>query len=175
MRGFIIRLLITALGIWMASEIVPGVHMAGVSTLLAAALLLGVVNAIIRPVVILLTLPITVLTLGLFYLVVNGLAFALAALLVPGFHVHQETGQGGPHGEGSPGSQGQADPHRHHPSAHHPGDDTSGRRPEGQPDPHLPDPPAHRVGHDPIDPHGTEGQSREGEKGHEEGVGAILA
>jgi putative membrane protein len=55
--------------------------------LLVSALLLGIVNAVIRPILFVLTLPLTIVTLGLFILIVNGLAFALAAALVPGFHV----------------------------------------------------------------------------------------
>ena len=57
------------------------------AVLLLASLVLGLVNAFVRPVILVLTLPLTILTLGLFYLVVNGLAFALAAALVPGFTV----------------------------------------------------------------------------------------
>jgi putative membrane protein len=55
--------------------------------LVVAALVLGLVNAVVRPVLVLLTLPLTMLTLGLFYLVVNGIAFGMAAALVPGFSV----------------------------------------------------------------------------------------
>ena len=87
MPGFLIRTLISALGLWIAARLVPSMHFDGAGTLLLAALLLGVVNAIVRPVLVLLTLPITLLTLGLFYLVVNGIAFAMAAALVPGFTV----------------------------------------------------------------------------------------
>jgi putative membrane protein len=65
----------------------PGVTLSSLPALLVAALVLGFVNAVVKPVLVLLTLPITVLTLGLFYLVVNGLAFAFAAWLVPGFDV----------------------------------------------------------------------------------------
>ena len=87
MRGFIFRLAITALGLWLASAILPGVHIAGFGTLVLAALVLGIVNAVIRPIILILTLPLTVLTLGLFIFVVNGIAFALVAWLVPGFRV----------------------------------------------------------------------------------------
>ena len=87
MRGFVFRLVITALGLWLASAILPGVHIAGAGTLVLAAITLGIVNAIIRPIILILTLPLTVLTLGLFILVVNGIAFALVAWLVPGFSV----------------------------------------------------------------------------------------
>jgi putative membrane protein len=85
MKGFLFRLLITALGLWLAATIVPGVQITGWGALLAAALVLGIVNAVIRPVILVLTLPLTVLTLGLFILVVNGISLYLVAWLVPGF------------------------------------------------------------------------------------------
>jgi len=85
MKGFLFRLLITALGLWLAATIVPGVAIKGWGALLAAALVLGIVNAVIRPVILVLTLPLTVLTLGLFILVVNGISLYLVAWLVPGF------------------------------------------------------------------------------------------
>lgn len=87
MRGFITRVLITALGLWLAASVVPGIGVGGWKSLLVAALVLGIVNAIVRPILIILTLPITFFTLGFFLLVVNGLSFAFAAALVPGFHV----------------------------------------------------------------------------------------
>lgn len=85
MMGFFFRLVITALGLWAASKIVPGVQINGWGNLLVAALLLGIVNAVIRPVILILTLPLTVLTLGLFILVVNGISLAVVAWLMPGF------------------------------------------------------------------------------------------
>ena len=87
MSRFLIHWLVVAIALWAAAWILPGVGIASWPALLVAALVLGFVNAIVRPVLVLLTLPITVLTLGLFYLVVNGAAFALAALVVPGFEV----------------------------------------------------------------------------------------
>lgn len=87
MTGFLLRLLISALGLWLASAIVPGVYVAGVGTLLIAALLLGVVNAIVRPVLVILTLPITIVTLGLFLFVVNAAMLGLVAWLLPGFAI----------------------------------------------------------------------------------------
>jgi len=87
MRGFLVRLLITALGLWVAASIVPGITITGAGALLVSALLLGLVNAVIRPVILILTLPLTILTLGLFVLIVNGISLALVAWLVPGFHV----------------------------------------------------------------------------------------
>lgn len=87
MRGFFFRLVITALGLWAAATIVPGVSFTGWRALLVAALLLGIVNAVVRPILLVLTFPITLLTLGLFILVVNGISLALVAWLVPGFHL----------------------------------------------------------------------------------------
>lgn len=85
--SFLLHWLVVALSLWFAAYIVPGVRIASGPTLLIAALVLGLVNAIVRPVLTIITLPLTILTLGLFYLVVNGLAFMLASSLVPGFTV----------------------------------------------------------------------------------------
>lgn len=84
---FLTHWLITALALAVAAYVLPGIHVASWTALAVAALVLGFINAIIRPVLVLITLPITILTLGLFYLVVNGLAFALAAAIVPGFDI----------------------------------------------------------------------------------------
>jgi putative membrane protein len=87
MRGFVVRLLITALGLWVADQLLGGITITGTGALIISALLLGVVNAILRPIILILTLPLTVLTLGFFILIVNGISLAIAAWLVPGFHV----------------------------------------------------------------------------------------
>lgn len=87
MIGFLLRLSASALGLWLASEIVEGVEIAGAPTLLGAAFLLGFVNAVVRPLLLLLTLPITILTLGLFLLVINAVLLELVAALLPGFSV----------------------------------------------------------------------------------------
>lgn len=87
MRGLILRMLITAAGLWLASALVSGVVIDGVGTLLLAALLLGLVNAIVRPIVVFLTLPITLVTLGLFLLVINAGMFGLVAALLDKFYV----------------------------------------------------------------------------------------
>ena len=87
MKGFLIRLLITALGLWVADRLLPGIVITGTGSLIVSALLLGLVNAVIRPVILIFTLPLTVLTLGLFVLVVNGISLGIAAWLVPGFHI----------------------------------------------------------------------------------------
>ena len=85
MTGFWVRFFITACGLSLAAYILEGVHLGGAISLLFAALALCAVNAIVRPIMLLLTLPITVVTLGLFLLVLNGAMLGLAALLVPGF------------------------------------------------------------------------------------------
>ena len=87
MRGFLVRLLITALGLWVADQLLSGITITGTGALIISALLLGIVNAIIRPIILVLTLPLTVLTLGFFVLIVNGISLAIAAWLVPGFDV----------------------------------------------------------------------------------------
>jgi putative membrane protein len=87
MKGFLFRLVITALGLWVAATIVPGMAISGAGALIVSALLLGLVNAVIRPVILILTLPLTILTLGLFIFVVNGISLALVAWLVPAFTI----------------------------------------------------------------------------------------
>lgn len=87
MASFLAHWIVLAVALWVTGQVVPGVTVAGWGALLVGAAVLGVVNTVVRPVLTLLTLPITVLTLGLFYLVVNGAAFGLAAALVPGFDV----------------------------------------------------------------------------------------
>jgi putative membrane protein len=87
MTGFLLRALITAIGLWIATRWVSGIQIDDAGTLILAGALLGVMNAIVRPIAILLTLPITILTLGLFLLVVNAGMVALVASLLPGFHI----------------------------------------------------------------------------------------
>ncbi len=84
---FILRVLIAALGLWLATEWVSGITVTTPTTLIFAALLLGVVNAIVRPIVVLLTLPVTLVTLGLFLLVVNAAMLGLVAAFLPGFSI----------------------------------------------------------------------------------------
>jgi putative membrane protein len=85
MGYFLIRLFIAAMGLWIASALIPGMEIDGMGALLAAALLLGLVNALVRPVLIFLTLPLTILTLGLFLLVINAAMLGLVAWLLPNF------------------------------------------------------------------------------------------
>lgn len=87
MTRFVLRAVIAALGLWLATEWLSGLYVDRASTLVVAALLLGVVNAFVRPLVILLTLPFTIVTLGLFLLVVNAAMLGLVALLLPGMQV----------------------------------------------------------------------------------------
>lgn len=87
MSRFATHWFVTAVALGVAAWILPGIRVNSWPALAVAALVLGFVNAVIRPVLVLITLPITVVTLGLFYLVVNGAAFRLAAAVVPGFSV----------------------------------------------------------------------------------------
>jgi putative membrane protein len=83
----ILRWIVSALAVMATAYIVPGVHITNFWTALIAALIIGLVNALVRPILLLLTLPINVLTLGLFTLVVNALMFWLASSIVKGFDV----------------------------------------------------------------------------------------
>ena len=87
MLQLIARLVLTALGVMLVAYLVPGVAVASFWVALIAALIIGLVNALVRPVLQVLALPITILTLGLFSLIVNAACFGLAAWLVPGFTV----------------------------------------------------------------------------------------
>jgi putative membrane protein len=87
MLGFLIRGVIVALGLWVATTWVHGLAIDGPKDLLLAGLMLGIVNAVVRPIAILLTLPMTLLTLGLFLLVINAGMVALVAWILPGMHV----------------------------------------------------------------------------------------
>jgi putative membrane protein len=88
MVEYFVTTLATALGLLIADLMVPGVDIASFPAALMAAVAIGVVNTVIRPVLSLLSLPINFLTLGLFSLVVNGFCFWLASLIVPGFLVN---------------------------------------------------------------------------------------
>jgi putative membrane protein len=87
MLGFLIRAVIVALGLWLATRWVNGVSIDTPTTLILAGVLLGIVNSIVRPIAILLTLPMTIITLGLFLLVINAGMVALVAWMLPGMHV----------------------------------------------------------------------------------------
>ncbi len=78
--------LVNAAALYVTAWLVPGILISGgLGPLLLAALVIGLINAVVRPVAVVLTLPITILTLGIFYLVLNGLLFYLAAAVTPGF------------------------------------------------------------------------------------------
>jgi putative membrane protein len=84
----VVRAFFGALGLWVAWKIVPGIQFANMTDLVIAACVLGVVNAFVRPIVFVLTLPLTVITLGLFLLIVNAAMIGLTSVIVPGFHIH---------------------------------------------------------------------------------------
>ncbi|MBI5576243.1 MAG: phage holin family protein [Deltaproteobacteria bacterium] len=85
---FLVRMGANAIAILLIAYLLPSVMSAdGALAALAAAFVLGLVNAVVRPIFVLLTLPVTVVTLGLFLLVVNGLLLLLVSSIVPGFHV----------------------------------------------------------------------------------------
>ncbi len=87
MEVFFIQVVVVGLLLYVVARLVPGMDIDGIGDALVAGLVLGIVNALVKPLLVLLTLPITVLTLGLFLLVVNALLLKLVAALVPGLHV----------------------------------------------------------------------------------------
>jgi len=87
MQGVIIRMFIAMLGLFLASKLLPGVSIHGTGTFFLAAILLGIVNAIVRPIAFILTLPLTIVTLGLFLLVLNAAMFGLVAAVLDDFSV----------------------------------------------------------------------------------------
>jgi putative membrane protein len=87
MNGIILRTLITMLGLYLASALIPGVQISGLGSFILAALLLGLVNALVRPVAFFLTLPLTLVTLGLFLFVLNAAMFGLVAAVLDNFVV----------------------------------------------------------------------------------------
>ncbi|MBW4050434.1 MAG: phage holin family protein [Proteobacteria bacterium] len=88
MTRFVLRALISAVGLWVATRWVHGIRIDNAGTLVLAGLLLGIVNAVVRPVLVILTLPITILSLGFFLAVVNTAMVALVAWMLPGFHIY---------------------------------------------------------------------------------------
>jgi putative membrane protein len=87
MLSFFLRWLITAVSLLITAQIVPGIEIKNFTVALIAAVALGLINAIIRPLLILFTLPLTILTLGLFIFVVNAISFSLASYFIRGFEV----------------------------------------------------------------------------------------
>jgi len=86
--GFIIKILVLALAVWVAAYILPGVHLVNdAKTIIIVSLVLAVLNAIVKPILIILTIPVTIITLGLFLLVINALMVVWTSNLVDGFKV----------------------------------------------------------------------------------------
>jgi putative membrane protein len=85
--GFIIRVVVYTLALLVAAHVVPGIRLAGLTSALVAGLVLGIINAVVRPILVVLTFPITLLTLGLFLLVLNAFCLWLVSVFVAGFHV----------------------------------------------------------------------------------------
>jgi putative membrane protein len=85
--GFIIRIVVYTLALLLAAHVVPGIRLDGLTSALVAGLLLGLINAIVRPILVVLTFPITLLTLGFFLLVLNAFCLWLVSVFVSGFHV----------------------------------------------------------------------------------------
>ena len=87
MTKFALRAVIAAVGLWLATLLISGLQIADPVTLILAAVLLGVINAFVKPILVILTLPITILSLGIFLLVINAAMLGLVAWLLPGFTI----------------------------------------------------------------------------------------
>ena len=85
--GFVLRLIVNAAALWVAAQLVPGIVVAGLTPLLLAALVLGLINAVVRPILLVLTLPLTLMTLGLFIFILNAFCLWLTSRIVSGFVV----------------------------------------------------------------------------------------
>ena len=88
MRGLVIRWVVSAVALYLTSLVVRGIEVQGIGSLFFAAATIGILNAVVRPLILLLTLPLNILTLGLFTLVVNAAMLKLASEVVRGFEVH---------------------------------------------------------------------------------------
>ncbi|MDD2851407.1 MAG: phage holin family protein [Desulfuromonadaceae bacterium] len=87
MTQLVLRWALNSFALYIVMKLISGIRIDRFQDLLLATAVLGLLNVFVRPIIILLTLPVTLLTLGLFTLVINGLMFCLAAYLVPGFHI----------------------------------------------------------------------------------------
>jgi putative membrane protein len=83
----LVNWILSALAVWVVSRLVPGFHVAGIASALIAALVIGFVNATLGLLLKIITFPLTILTLGIFWLIINALMLEMAAAVVPGFHV----------------------------------------------------------------------------------------
>lgn len=90
--SWLVKLVLNSLALVLASHFVQGFAVSGIFSTVLAAIILGVVNTLIKPILIVLTLPITVITLGLFILVLNAITFTIASWFVPGFQVYSFAG-----------------------------------------------------------------------------------
>ena len=88
LMGFLIRLCLNALALLIVSTVIPGIEVRGVLPALSAAFFLGLVNAVVRPIILILTLPLTILTLGLFIPLINAFLLKLVSLMIQGFEAH---------------------------------------------------------------------------------------
>ena len=88
MPKFLITLIVTAISMMITSYLIPGIIVSSVSAALVGAIVFGIVNAIVKPILVFFTLPATILTLGLFLLIINGICFALVAYFTPGFAIN---------------------------------------------------------------------------------------
>jgi putative membrane protein len=87
MHGLFLRWLLNAVALWLTSEIISGIHVEGIAPLFFAAIVLGIFNAVLRPLLIIVTLPVNLLTLGLFTFIINGVMLYLTASVVRGFTI----------------------------------------------------------------------------------------
>lgn len=87
MTHILVSWIVTTLAILVVTHVIPGVRVSSLGTAVVAAAVIGILNALVRPILVILTLPLTILTLGLFLFVINALMFQLAGALVSGFHV----------------------------------------------------------------------------------------
>ena len=87
MNNFLIRLLLSALAVVICATILPGAHVDGFLMAVVVAAILAVLNVLVKPILVILTIPITILTLGFFLLIINTLLVMLASWLIPGFEV----------------------------------------------------------------------------------------
>jgi putative membrane protein len=86
--GFLIRLCLNAMALLIVSTVIPGIEVKGTLPALSAAFFLGLVNAVVRPIILILTLPLTIVTLGLFIPLINAFLLKLVSLMIQGFEVH---------------------------------------------------------------------------------------
>jgi len=85
---FLLRILFSGLSLWIADLLIDSISLQGFGTAVLAAIILGLVNFFIKPILVFFTLPITVLSLGLFLLIINAFTYWIASLFVPGFEIY---------------------------------------------------------------------------------------